>query len=293
MSDKFQTPDNWADNPLPPGVTCDRIGAESGAGNEGGLEILQHEKGYRFGLDALLLATDLPELGAAPAGGSAAAPTVVELGAAQGIVSLCVARQWPDVRVVAVERQAALFGLMVQNIARNQLGARVHPVHQDVRDIRAGAQAHALLGAHSAELVVCNPPYFRAGERRPSADQERAEARHELHGGLGDFLDAARYVLKQRGRLKIILPPTRLAELLARAAPTDLKVESMRFFHSRPDTDAYLVESVLRRGGAGELRIRPPLYIYQMSGEYGEEVRRRIGASAQTTDAAGRQGERA
>lgn len=284
MSDEFQQ----LEKDLPPGVTCDHIGAQDGAG----LEILQHEKGYRFGLDALLLATDLPELGAAGRDDGAAGPAVVELGAAQGIVALCVARQLGTARVVAVERQESLYGLMVQNIARNQLGARVHPVHLDVRDIRPGAhtrtrpgaQAHALLGAHTADLVVCNPPYFRAGERRVSTDAQRAQARHELHGGLGDFLGAARYVLKQRGRLKIILPPIRLAELLERTAPTDLRVESLRFFHSRPDSDAYLVESVLRRGGAGELRIRPPLYIYQLSGEYSEEVRRRVGAAAGARD---------
>ncbi|QDG51547.1 methyltransferase [Persicimonas caeni] len=226
------------------------------------LTILQHERGYRFGLDALLLATDLPEMGAAP--------TIVELGAAQGIVSLCVARQWEEARVVAVERQDSLFGLLEQNIALNNLSERVDAVHGDVRDFRD------LFDAHSADLVVCNPPYFRQGERRPSSHAQRAAARHELHGELADFVDAARYVLGQRGRLKVILPPIRLADLMHAAEGTDLTFESMRFFHSREDTDAYLVESVLRRGGAPDLKVRPPLYIYQNAHDYTEEVQRRI-----------------
>lgn len=226
------------------------------------LTIIQHTRGYRFGLDALLLATDLPELGDQP--------TVVELGAAQGIVSLCVARQLERARVVAVERQDSLFGLLEQNISLNELSERVDAVHGDLREFRD------LLEPHSADLVCSNPPYFRKGERRPSNHAERAAARHELHGELSDFVDAARYVLRQRGRLKIILPPIRLADLMHAADGTDLTFESMRFFHSREDTDAYLVESVLRRGGAPDLKVRPPLYIYRNADDYTEEVERRI-----------------
>lgn len=229
---------------------------------DGALEILQHKRGYRFGLDALLLATDLPEL--------PAAPTVVELGAAQGIVSLCVARQFPDARVLAVERQDALFGLLERNIALNELEDRVEASHVDLRDFRDA------LTPHSADLVVCNPPYFRKGERRPSSHPERAAARHELHGGLSDFVAAAGYVLEQRGRLKLILPPIRLPDLFAAIEPTDFAFESMRFFHSRADTSAYLVESVLRRGGAPDIDVRAPLYIYRDAKDYTDEVEQRI-----------------
>jgi tRNA1Val (adenine37-N6)-methyltransferase len=229
---------------------------------ESALTVLQHERGYRFGLDALLLATDLPKLGADA--------TVVELGAAQGVVSLCVACQHLQARVIAVERQASLFELLEQNIALNGLSERVDAIHGDLREFRE------ILEPHSAELVVCNPPYFRKGERRPSSHAQRAAARHELHGGLADFIDAARYVLEQRGRLKIIMPPIRLADLIRAAEQTDLCFESMRFFHSRTDTAAYLVESVLRRGGAPDLEVRPPLYIYQNADDYTDEVQRRI-----------------
>lgn len=253
-----------------------------------GLTIFQHRRGYRFGLDALLLATDLEHCGVAPPGDpksdspAQSAPCVVEFGAAQGIVSLCVARQYPHLEVVAVERQEALFGLLEQNIEANRLQQQVRALRLDIRDIRAPNRVDSApgLAAHSADLVLCNPPYFKKGDRRPSANPERAAARHELHGGLGDFVDAARYILKQRGRLKIILPPIRLPELLGCIEGTDLAMETMRFFHSRADSDAYLVESVLRRGGAPDMRVRAPLFIYQNADDYSEEVRRRVDGAA-------------
>jgi len=115
-------------------MTLDTIAEEA-------LAIHQREDGYRFGLDAVLLATDLPEFD--PGG------RVVELGAGQGVVALCIASRHPNAGVVAVERQDSLFELLDQNIRENNLADRVQARHADLRDYRE------LFESHSAELVVC------------------------------------------------------------------------------------------------------------------------------------------
>jgi len=240
------------------GVTRDTI-------SEGALTIAQREEGYRFGIDAILLATDLPDV---PADG-----TVVELGAGQGVVALCIASRHPDLSVVAVERQESLFELLRTNLEQNDLGDRVTAVRGDVRNI------DDRLSSHTADLVVCNPPYYREGQRRVSEDAERAAARNELAGTLGDFIDAAQYVLDHRGRLKLIVPPIRTRDLYRSVETTDFSFETARFFHSRRGEDAYLAEYVLRRGGAPDVRVRSPLFLYDGDGEYGAEVRRRIDAA--------------
>lgn len=241
-------------------ITRDTISEEA-------ITVFQRENGYRFGLDAVLLATDLPEI--------SEGPTIVELGAGQGVVSLCVATRFATSRVVAVERQDSLYELLVRNIEENGLGDRVEPMHADLRDFRE------LFDPHSAELVLCNPPYYRHGERRMSEDAERAAARHEVEGTLADFVRAAQYVLDQRGYLKVIIPPLRLGDLYAAAEETDLSFEAIRFFHSREGEDAYLVEALLRRGGAADVRIRSPLFVYAGDGEYGPEVQSRIDGAAE------------
>lgn len=234
--------------------------------SDGGLEIVQHSRGYRFGLDSLLLATDLPEV---PAGS-----TVVDLGAAQGAVGLCVAARHSEWRILCVERQPQLAALLRENIERNELGGRVEAIEADLRAFRAQ------LDAHCANLVVCNPPYYREGQRRPSENSERASAHHELHGTLADFVRAATYVLDQRGWLKVIIPPIRLSDLFVALDETDLSLHSMRFFHSNAADDAYLVEAVARRGGSPDVRVRPPLYIYRDADDYSDEVQSRIERAA-------------
>jgi tRNA1Val (adenine37-N6)-methyltransferase len=237
----------------------------------GDLTIYQRREGYRFGLDGVLLSTDLPDL--------PDAPTIVDLGSGQGIVALCLASRFPDARVLAVERQDSLFELLEANIAANGLEGRVDPLQADLRNFRGHLQAH------TADLVVCNPPYYRKGERRTSDDAEKAAARNELAGTLADFIDAAAYVLDQRGYLKVILPPLRMGDLFGAVEATDLSFAWTRFFHSRDGEDAYLMESVLRRGGAADIRVRAPLVVYD--GEnYGPEVQDRIDRAAAPVDEA-------
>ena len=236
--------------------TCDVI-------FNGAAQIIQPKRGYRFGTDALLLATDLPM--------DVAGATVVDLGSAHGPVALAIASKNPQSKVIAVERQQAFYDLLVESIALNAFSG-VEALLVDVREIRTR------LKSHIADLVVCNPPYFRAGEQRISSDVVRAGAHHELNGTLKDFIDAARYVLKPTGYLKLITPPLRIPDVFSAIENTDLRMKSMRFVHSRPDRDAYLVEYVLRRGAAPDFLIRPPLFLHDLDGTQSEEVSQRLQA---------------
>ncbi len=230
------------------------------------LKIRQSRKGYRFGLDALLLSTELPEL-------AVENPVVYELGAGQGAVSLSIASREPGWQVVAIERQPSLFGHLCENIATNNL-SNVEAVQLDLREHRD------VFDPHVADLVLFNPPYFPEGARRPSANAERAGAHIELHGGIPEFMAAACYVLKHRGWLKLILPPFRLPELMAAIPGFDIKLVSLRFFHADPTQDAYLFECVMRRGGALDMKIATPLFIRGEDGCYTDEVAERLAGAA-------------
>jgi tRNA1Val (adenine37-N6)-methyltransferase len=233
--------------------------------SDGALELYQHERGFRFGLDAVLLATELPAL---PSGGH-----VVDLGSGNGAVGLAIAARRADITVTLVERQPALFALIERNIEHNGLGERVGALHTDVRD-------RTELRAHSADLVVCNPPYHKEGTKRPSHSAERAAAMIELNGELGDFVRAACYVLKPRARLKLVVPPDRLPDLHRIVPETDFSFETMRFFHPSPGDDAYLVELVLRRSGRALPKVLSPLFIRDEEGTYTPEVQQRIASVA-------------
>ena len=54
------------------------------------------------------------------------------------------------------------------------------------------------------DVAVCNPPYRDPSSGRTSVDDERRIARHELNGGLGDFLGAGAFFLRNKGRMALV-----------------------------------------------------------------------------------------
>ena len=224
------------------------------------LRIKQSRQGFRFGLDAVLLATDLPVL--------PKQPHIAEIGSGQGTVALAIAHQLPEAQIWCFERQEGLCALLRENIELNGFGGRVRAELLDIRE-------RAVLPRQTMDLVVSNPPFFRVGEGFSSPNVERANAHMELNGDLSDFVEAARLMLKQRGRFKVVLPPRRLPDLCDAVGPTDFGMESMRWIHPRAGEPAYLFEAVLRRNSKDTLEVGPPLVIH-MGAEFSAEVQRRL-----------------
>ncbi|NLB07619.1 MAG: methyltransferase, partial [Desulfobulbaceae bacterium] len=95
------------------------------------------------------------------------------------------------------------------NARRNGFADRVRVVCGDLRGMGA------LLAAESFALVVATPPYRSLGSGRLSDHDQAARARHELHGDLVDFVRAAAFAVRTRGRAVFVYPALRAAALLA------------------------------------------------------------------------------
>jgi tRNA1(Val) A37 N6-methylase TrmN6 len=148
----------------------------------GSLDILQPSRGYRAGLDAVLLAAAC----AVERGDQA---RVLDAGAGVGVAGLCVARRVPDAHVTLVEREPALAALARQNATRNELDARVHVVELDVAQggaaINRSAETDAGISPGVFSHVIANPPYFIEGRgTRSPADLKAAS--HEMVDGALD-----------------------------------------------------------------------------------------------------------
>lgn len=226
----------------------------------GDLQILQAAKGYRFSLDPILLSHF------AAAG---AAEQVVDLGTGSGVIPLLLARLTQASRLVGIEFRPAQAARAQRSVELNGLQERVGIIQGDLRRVRR------LLPGGAADLVVTNPPYRRPGSGRISPDDERAQARHELAGGLQDFVAAAGWLLADRGRFAIIYLVERLPELLARMAEQNIEPKRLRMIHPRARKPAGMVLVEGRKNGRPGMTVEAPLCIYTSSGtgrEYTEEV---------------------
>ncbi len=224
----------------------------------GGLRIIQHVEQFRFSLDAVLLAHF-----ATVKKGAAA----IDLGAGSGVLGLLLAAREAK-RVTGVELNPDLADMARRSIAVNGLDDKLSVLCADVRSIPDGG----LLAAHRWDLVVANPPYRPIGGGAISPSGALALARHELAGGMGDFVAAAAFLLRTHGRLAMVHLPERLADVTVALRGAGLEPKRLRLVHSTPDKAAklLLVEGV--RGARPGLVVLPPLFVYGGAGGYSPEI---------------------
>lgn len=236
-------------NPLHPDETLDELRA-------GGLQIIQAKSGYRFSLDPVLLcAFARVEV----------TDSVADLGTGAGVIPLVLAAWSGASRIVGVEIQPALADRASRSVRLNGLEDRVEIVEGDLRRIAE------VLPQGSFDAVLSNPPFRRAATGRAAPVAERAAARHELAGGLDDFIDAAAFLLKGKGRLYIIHLAERLAELLEAMRRGGMEPKRLRTVHGRQGDPARMVLVEGRKGGRPGMTVEAPLFVYSGE-EYTQEV---------------------
>lgn len=226
---------------------------------DGALVVCQDKGGYRFSIDAVLLA-GLTRV--------KASDRVVDLGTGCGVVLLILAYRKLGRSLFGIEIQADLAALACQNVVVNGFSDQLRIMALDFREV----SKH--LKPESFDLVLSNPPYrpLKTGRINPSS--QRAIARHELTASLVDVFAAARYLLPLQGRLAVIYPAVRLNHLLLVAHQHGFSPKQLTVIHSSVSSRANLVHLEFRKGGGEELRIGSPFFIYGDDGSYSESMRK-------------------
>jgi len=220
---------------------------------DGRFRVIQKKTGYRFSLDALLLA-HFVRLKKGEA--------LLDLGTGSAVIPLLIFHRWGCSRVGGIEIQTGLAAMARRTLALNGLSDQIGIVEGDIRSIEQ------LIAPRSFDAVTFNPPYRKLQSGKINPLHEKAQARHELHGSVGDFIRAAAYAVPAHGPVFMIYPARRLAELIFQMRRFQVEPKRLRMVHSRVDTEG---EFVLMEGivtGGEELTVLPPLVIYEQNGVY-------------------------
>jgi len=226
---------------------------------DGQLQCRQHLNGYRFSLDAVLLANFIRP---------GDADRVLDLGAGCGVISLILAFKWPRVDLTALEIQEGLANLALENVKLNRFQERIKLIRGDLRRIKK------MLAPGSFDWVVCNPPYGKIGSGRLNSVEETVIARHEIHAEISDITRAVTFALRTRGRAALVYPASRAASLIQQLKIHNLEPKRLQVVYSYPGSAGKLVMVEVMKGGGEELQIEAPFYVYRkQGGEYSEEMR--------------------
>jgi len=217
----------------------------------GRLRVLQPRKGFRSGIDAVLLAA---AVAARPA------EEALELGCGAGAAMLCLGTRVPGLRLTGLELQADYAALARSNAGRCGIAAEVH-----TGDLRTMSAA---LKAQSFDHVLANPPYYRRDQWTPPLAEDRARALGEAVA-LADWLDAAARRLRPGGYVHVIQKAARFADLLA-AVDGRFGAVELKPVAARAGRAAELVILRARKGARAAPRLCAPLVLHAADSHLGD-----------------------
>ncbi|MDR2018193.1 MAG: methyltransferase domain-containing protein [Syntrophobacterales bacterium] len=220
------------------------------------LRIVQKKRGYRFSIDAILLANFVI---------LKKNERLLDIGTGCGIIPVYMTRMGLQNSMIGIELQLGLFQAAVKNREINNCG-NIQFLQGDIR-----TEAQVLRDAR-IDVIVSNPPYTKRGSGRKSPDDSRYVARYETELDLPLLLSFSSSLLQRKGRLYVIYPVKRLAELIYSAKSQRLELKRVRFVQPRrgEKPNLFLAE-LLKEGGVGTI-VEKPLCIYD-NGNYTEEVK--------------------
>ncbi len=210
-----------------------------------GLKIVQDTRLYRFTSDSVLLS----RFAKAKKGAQ-----VADFCAGSGIVALhfyALNRHVPNLSFTLVEMQDSLAELAKKSIAYNGF--------ENFEVLTCKLQDLPESERERFSLILCNPPYERAGSGFENIAYEKAVCRKELTLTLSEIAAAASKCLKFGGRLCMLHRADRIAEVCYELKRVNIEVKRIQFVGGRVETKPYLVMVEGVKGGKPSCEILPTI----------------------------------
>jgi tRNA1(Val) A37 N6-methylase TrmN6 len=147
---------------------------------DGRLNVTQPAKGFRAGLDSVLLG--------AAVGGTGG--PLLDLGCGVGVAAMVALAHQASISALLVDSNPDMLPLATANLAENGFADRARAGIADVTGSGAKRQLAGLAADHFA-TVIANPPFFAVGQGTMPGDSGRAAARHMAADELDRWIKTA------------------------------------------------------------------------------------------------------
>lgn len=220
-------------------------------------KIIQHEKKFCFGMDAVLLS------GFAKV---KADETVLDLGTGTGIIPILLEAKTEGKHFTGLEIQEESADMARRSVLLNHLEDKIEIITGDIKE------TSKLFKGVFFDVVTSNPPYMTGSHGVTNKDLTKTIARHEYLCTLEDVVREASKVLKPSGRFYMVHRPFRLAEIMTVLVKYKLEPKRMKLVHPFLDKEPNMVLIECSKGGKSRIQVEPPLIVYKEEGVYTDEI---------------------
>ena len=223
-----------------------------------GLRIIQKNNGFRFGMDAVLLA-DFARV--------EERDRAADFGTGTGILPLLLAGRGRGAHIDAFEIQGDMADMAKRSVALNGLTERITVHHFPVEE------ADSLILPGSLDAIICNPPYGVPGTTLLNPAKTLSLARHQTEDGLTKWFRMAYRLLRGKGRFHMIYPAPRMLEAMTALSRARLEPKRFRLIYPYADKPANLVLIEAMKDAKPMLHPEPPLIVYEKDGGMTAELK--------------------
>lgn len=222
------------------------------------MKVIQSPTAFSFSLDAVLLA----HFASIPVKGG----SILDLCSGNGVIPLLLSQR-TKASICGVEIQERLYDMAKRSVEWNGLESQIRMICGDLKEMQP------ILNHSSFDVVTCNPPYFKTpASTEHNHNQYLTIARHEVYCTLEDVVKACKLHVRPGGKVALVHRPGRLVDILTLMRKYRLEPKRMQLVYPKQGREAntLLIECI--RDGKADLKILPPLYIYQENGTYTKEA---------------------
>ncbi len=128
-------------------------------------------------------------------------------------------------------------------------------LNQDILDTRGPDRNNKM------DVIVSNPPYKKKDSGRLNPNSQKAIARHELYLSIDLLCKISNTFLKPGGKLHLIFPAERSAELITVMNQHYLTPESICFVHTKKNEPAKRILVTGIKNGRQNCTILAPIFL--------------------------------
>lgn len=227
-----------------------------------GIHLIQKEDGFRFGVDAVLLANFA---------NVKFKYTVIDLCTGTGIVPFIIKGKRKPKKVIGVEIQSEFVEMANRSKKINKFGDDIEFIEGDLKDEKLLKQLP------KADVLTVNPPYKLRNAGIVNETDKLSIARHEIMCTLEDVIASSRKLLKDGGRMFIVHRPERLADIFTLMRKYKIEPKRVQMVHPNTKKAANIVLVEGQRDGGAFLKWEAPLFVYDDNGNYSEEINKIYG----------------
>ena len=167
---------------------------------------------------------------------------VIDIGCGTGVLTLLIAFQHKPRKIISIDINEEAIKQLEKNLLINHdklKNTSFTTLHDDARVL------HTLINANSADVIVCNPPYFTSGKK--SQNPHVSQARHDDTLSLNDLATLCTKNIKYGGVVYFCYPANQLAKAITIFENNNFRIKTIKLISNQKGV--YLAIFKAKKGG--------------------------------------------